>query len=209
MDQTRPAVRQQFMAPSKKGSEARVVGIDFVATLSSSTTQNLLALYILNPKDSTSFPRLSAIAGVWCRYFFRKLRFHIFGISAATQKGYTVMASFVNDDLAQDPAITNEAQLLNLENVAVGRPWSYSIHEVNLGAQGLEWYTCDGSASTPAGEYVGKALAGAATTAVAGDIQYQVYVEYDVEFAVRSAVGTLTEPNGFSVVRVQESRLKR
>lgn len=212
LDVSRPLVHQRFLAPTQKGSEARVVGVDFISTFGSSTTANFLGALTLNPRNSTVFPRLSSIASVWCRYSFKKLRFHVFGISAATQRGYTAASSFVNDDLGTVPSVTTEAQILNLENVAVGRPWSYVYHDVNLGALGLDWYTCDTTDSvSPNGEAIGSLILGAATTTAANDILFQLYVEYDVEFCVRTASTSITASpeSQFSVVRVQDPKLRR
>jgi hypothetical protein len=162
-----------------------VTGIDYVGTFSSATTFSLTT-FNLNPRITAVFPRLSGIATVWRRYFFRKLRFHLFGINAATQSGYTAMSSLVTDDLATLVTPSSESQVLNMENLAIGRPWSYVVHTVNLGGLGLEWYTTDTTASSSEfGEAIGRAfLALPATTSVA-DIRVQIYVEYDIEFCQR------------------------
>jgi hypothetical protein len=89
--------------------------------------------------------------------------------------------------------LLTEAQILNLDNVSNGRPWSVAVHDVPLSAGGLKWYSCDPAASTGAyGEYVGVTYLGLPVTANAGDIIVQLYVEYDVEFCQRIAAGLIS-----------------
>ena len=188
MDAPRPKVCQSFRAPAHKGSEGRVTGVDFVGKYSSSASNYTIVPFALNARNESVFPRLSAIATVWRRYYFKSLRFHLFGIAAATQRGYTAMSSLVTDDLATLITPTTESQILNQEQVAIGRPWSYVVHVVNLGGLGLEWYTCDsGDGSSEFGEYIGRAFLGIPQTTTESDIEIQVYVEYDVEFCQRVA----------------------
>jgi len=203
MDATRPKVCQLFRAPAHKGSEGRVTGVDFIGTFPSSSTGYTIQQFALNARNAAVFPRLSAIATVWRRYYFKMLRFHLFGIAAATQRGYTAMSSLVTDDLATLVTPTTEAQILNQEQVAIGRPWSYVVHDVNLGGLGLEWYTSDaGDGPAEFGEYIGRAFLGIPSTTADADIEIQVYVEYDVEFCQRIAatLDPLSNPNGGAIV---------
>ncbi len=187
IDMSRPVIGQSFKSPSRKGSEGRVTGVDFVGTVDS-TTSYAITTYTINARNSTLFPRLSAIAGVWRRYVPTKVKFHLFAISAATQRGYVSMSSLVTDDLSTLATPSTESQILNQENVAVGRPWSYCCHTVNLAGMGLRWYSTDTTGGTTEfGEYVGRAFLGIPGTTAAADIQVQVYVEYDMEFCQRIA----------------------
>lgn len=195
MDKSRPKVCQSFRNPSHEGSEGRVTGVDFVGTYGSLASGYNITTFNINARNATLFPRLSAIASVWRRYYPRLLRFHLFGIAAATQQGYTAMSSLVTDDLATLVSPTTESQILNQEEVAVGRPWSYVVHNVNLGGLGLKWYTTDiATASSEFGEYIGRAFLGIPQTALNNDILIQVYVEYDVEFCQRIAASLVSEP---------------
>lgn len=203
MDATRPKVCQSFRAPAHKGSEGRVTGVDFIGTFPSSAASYTIQQFALNARNAAVFPRLSAIATVWRRYYFKMLRFHLFGIAAATQRGYTAMSSLVTDDLATLITPTTEAQILNQEQVAIGRPWSYVVHDVNLGGLGLEWYTTDaGDGAAEFGEYIGRAFLGIPATTTDSDIEIQVYVEYDVEFCQRVAatLDPLSNANGGAIV---------
>lgn len=213
MDTARPKVCQSFKNPTHKGSEGRVTGVDFVGKYNSSSLSYTIQTFALNARNATVFPRLSAIATVWRRYYFRRLRFHLFGIAAATQRGYTAMSSLVTDDLATLITPSTESQILNQEQVAIGRPWSYVCHEVNLGGLGLEWYTCDaGDGASEFGEYIGRAFLGIPQTTTDADIEIQVYVEYDVEFCQRIAAsldpicnlfgGTIESTTGVSTSNV-------
>jgi hypothetical protein len=193
MDVSRPKVTQSFKTPAHKGSEGRVVGVDFVGTFGSLSSAYSITTFDINARNPTLFPRLSAIASVWRRYFPKKVRFHLFGISAATQEGYTAMSSLVTDDLATLSTPTTEAQILNQENVAVGRPWSCVTHDVNLGGLGLDWYTSDvASGSGEFGEYIGRSFLGIPQTTADNDILIQVYVEYDMEFCQRIAASLVS-----------------
>ena len=122
LDMSRPIVSQAFVAPKHPGSEGRVTGVDFIGTISSAAATPSVTTYVLNARNATTFPRLSAIAGVWRRYWFSKIKVHMFGITAATQLGFVALASLVTDDLSSPITPSTEAQMLNMENVAVGRP---------------------------------------------------------------------------------------
>lgn len=197
MDAPRPMVAQRFRAPSHQGSEGRVTGVDYIGAFDSTNLGYTITPFILNARNLTTFPRLSEIAGVWRRYYFKKLRFHLFGLAAATQSGYVAMSSLVTDDLATQTTPTTDVQILNQENVAVGRPWSFIDHDVNLGGLGLKWYTTDVSNSTSEfGEAIGRAFLGIPQTTASADIRVQVYVEYDVEFCQRIAGSLVTTSAG-------------
>lgn len=194
LERSRPKVSMAFAAPSHVGSEARVTGTDFVGTFGSSDSAYSITSFVLNARNSALFPRLSEIAGVWRRFYFKKLRFHLYGITAATQSGYTAMSSLITDDLATLQTPTTEAQILNQENVALGRPWSFIFHDVNLGGLGLDWYTTDVSqSSSEFGEAIGRAFLGLPQTTTPSDILVQVYVEYDCEFCQRIAASLVPE----------------
>lgn len=194
MDTSRPQVSMSFKTPTHRGSEGRVTGIDYIGTFNSALAFSL-NIFNLNPRIASVFPRLSGIATVWRRYYFRKLRFHLFGINAATQSGYTAMSSLVTDDLATLVTPSTEAQVLNMENLAIGRPWSYVVHTVNLGGLGLEWYTTDVTASSSEfGEAIGRAFLALPGTTLVADIKVQLYVEYDVEFCQRISSNLVIEP---------------
>jgi len=189
---TRPKVYQNTRKPSRPGAEASLTGCDFVGTFSSALTEKTLE-FDLNALDSSVFPRLCAIASVWRRFVFTRLTFHLFGIAAATQNGFGAMASIVTDDLGGLSTISGETEVLNMENCALVRPWSGVSHQVNCKAEGLKWYTCSPTASsTTYGDAIGRAFLYLPATTVAGDIQIQVYVSYDVEFSQRVAYQTET-----------------
>lgn len=207
IDMSRPVISQKFKSPSRNGSEGRVTGVDFVGTVDS-TTSYAITTYTINARNSALFPRLSAIAGVWRRYVPTKVKFHLFAISAATQRGYVSMSSLVTDDLSTLATPTTEAQILNQENVAVGRPWSYCCHTVNLAGMGLKWYSTDTTTGTSEfGEYIGRAFLGIPGTTAAADIQVQVYVEYDMEFCQRIASNLVLANNNFVGGRVFHTTL--
>jgi len=137
---------------------------------------------------------LSAIAGVFRRFFFKRLRFHLFGIQGSTQSGYAAMTSIITDDLGTIATPTTEAQILNSESVALCRPWSFTTHDVDLAGQGLSWYSTDTSASgTEFGEAPGLAYLAISQTTNANDIQIQLYVEYECEVCMRSAATLVPE----------------
>lgn len=194
MDMARPKVCQVFKAPAHKGSEGRVTGVDFVGTVGSLSADYSITTYVINARNATLFPRLSAIASVWRRYYPKMLRFHLFGIAAATQRGYTSMSSLITDDLSTTVNPDTEQEILNQENVAIGRPWSYVTHDVNLGGLGLKWYSTDTTDGSGPGEYIGRAFLGIPQTTTDSDIEVQVYVEYDVEFCQRIASGLIATP---------------
>jgi hypothetical protein len=188
-DLERPKVEQRFHAPSTPGGEAGVTGTDYIGTFYSLSSADLFERFALNPLDDTTFPRLGAIASVWRRYKFKRIRFWLFGIAAATQPGFVAMASLVTDDLAKEVLPTNEGEILNMENCAVGRPWSVICHDVGCQDAGLQWYTADSTPSDAStfGQALGNAFLYIPTTTTDKDIPIQIWIEYEVDFCQRVA----------------------
>ena len=113
----------KFKAPSHPGAEACITGVDFIGNLASGTSL-VVHEYPINATRAGTFPRLSAMAAVFRRYWFKRIRVWVYGIDAATQSGYIAVTSLVTDDLSSVATLDTEAELLNNENVAVGRPGS-------------------------------------------------------------------------------------
>lgn len=192
MDACRPEISQRFLTSSYKGSEGKVIGVDFVGTVNSATSFQIIS-YILNARNATTFPRLSAIASAFRRFKFQRLRFHMFGLAGSNNGGYIACTSIITDDLGTQATPSTEAQILNSEGVALARPWSFTTHDVDVDAQGLEWYSTDVSAAaTEFGEAPGLAYFYTSATTVAGDNSWQVYVEYEVDISVRAAVSLVS-----------------
>lgn len=197
MDICRPEISQRFLTSTYKGSEGKVIGVDFIGTVASATSAAITS-YVINARNATTFPRLSAIASAFRRFKFQRVRFHLFGLSGSNSGGYCAATSIITDDLGTQASPTTEAQILNSEGVALARPWSFTIHDVDTDAQGLEWYSTDTSAGpTEFGEAPGIVYFYVSATANAGDNNWQVYVEYEVDLSVRAAVTLVTSPSLF------------
>lgn len=185
-----PKVELVSLAPKQGGCE-RFRGVDFVTTLSSATTAvtgTWQRIYVLN---STLFPRLSQEAALFERWKFHKLRIWIYGKSSSTAPGTITMTSAVNDGFGGSLAATTESQIKNLGSPCEVRGQDASFHEVDCAASGLKWLVTDTDAlAAVTGSQLGLAIYYIDPTAVAGDLKYSVYVEYDIEFDIRTAANS-------------------
>jgi hypothetical protein len=85
--------------------------------------------------------------------------------------------------------VTTESAVKNTENCLVIKGWEDGIHDVPLHASGLKWYNVDNDEQYA---YQGSIWKYLPATAAAGDLTWDCYAEYEVEFdeAVASVVNT-------------------
>lgn len=189
----------------RKGGCAAYKGIDYVGSISSATTafnDIWKVLYLAPDEPAPAFPRLTAIASVFRKYYFHKMRFHLIGRSASTQKGNMGFAVLMGN---QDLTVLNEVIIKNTESCAVVRGWESRTCDALVEATALKWL--DVNASDSIDYSFGAALVTIPATAAAGDLQWDVYVEYDVEFdqAVTPAINDPLFRKSEQPVRTQHS----
>lgn len=189
----------------RKGGCAAYKGIDFVGSISSATSAtNAIwkVLYLAPDEPAPAFPRLTAIASVFRKYYFHKMRFHLIGRSASTQKGNMGFAVLVGN---QDTTALTEVIVKNTESCAVVRGWESRTCDALVEAIALKWL--DVNASDSIDYSFGAALITIPATTAAGDLQWDVYVEYDVEFdqAVTPAINDPPFRKSERPVRTQHS----
>lgn len=185
-----PKVRSRAVAPIQGGCE-RIHGIDFVTTLTSGTSATVGTWQRIYSLNSTLFPRLAQEAALFERFKFHKLRIWIYGKSASTTAGSMAMTSAVNDGLGGSLTTTTETQVKNLGDVVECRGQDFQVHDVDCGASGLKWLVTDTDAvSAVTGAQLGLLIYYIDATAAAGDLKFSVYVEYDIEFDVRTAASS-------------------
>lgn len=197
-----PRPRFESAIPVTPGASARYVGCDYIGNDSSSNSASSTGgLYAMAAFVAASFPRLSAIADVFLRYRFRRLRYFLIGKSASTQAGTGSWASFVIDATTTSITTNTEAIIKNAEGALVLKGWESGVHEVDVNAAGPKWYNCDGD-STPYN--LGTFCHYLPQTTAAGDLSWDVYVEYDVEFAEAVAAATVTPLDRARKQKVQD-----
>jgi hypothetical protein len=184
-----PQVSMQSLPPSK-GADLRMKGVDFVGSFGSLAASVFVQALTLNARNATTFPRLSAVADVWFRYRFLKLMFLLVGKSASTQSGTIAAGTVITDGFGSITAPTTEAEVKNIENVAVARAWSSALHVVPVEDCGLKWYSSD-SAPAAGGDAMGTLYSVVPQTTANNDITWDLYAIYDVELAVRVAAATI------------------
>lgn len=178
-----PKVHFQAKQPSKD-ADARYAGVDFAGTLSSATSVATAIYEYIYPANATLFPRLNAIAKAFVRYRFKNLRFILHGKSASTQKGLGSFGSLVTDLLGGSIAVGSASVVKNSEGVLTLRGWETGGHEVAVDTTGLKWLINDTDAgATGEGSMLGFTFYSIEATTAAGDLSWDLYVEYDVEFA--------------------------
>lgn len=191
--------KSAFSSRAPRRGCAGYQGCDFVGTISSTTSLQATSFGILNPLNAAVFPRLSTVALNFRRYRYEALRFHLFGRSASTQKGVIGFSSMIDDFRDADVDVNTEARVKNMQNCTVLRGWESGVHHVDVQAQGPNWYSCDNAEpngfnnTNPGCTY----FTIPATTA-AGDLQWDLYVEYSIDFdiSVLQAVNTFRDSPG-------------
>lgn len=154
-------------------------GVDYVTALNSATSIVVGGYRSLMP---SFLPRLAQISSVFRRYKYRKMIWHLIGRSASTQKGVVGFASIVDDTASPDLHVLTESDVKNIQGCLVLKGWESGRHVVDVAAQGVKWYTTDvddGLAVSPGYTYIYTP----ATTAN-GDLSWDLYVEYEVEFDI-------------------------
>jgi hypothetical protein len=178
-----PPVGMRSSAPIKPGGEVRIVGCDYVGSISGqiAATDNPFSL---QPSAVATFPRLNAIASIFGKYAYNKLKFYVIGKAASTLAGDMTSVTVYE---AGGSAVLTEAQVKNRFGQTTSKFWENHLHTVDPKKATVMWYIMD-SADTLADQVFGyyhfftEALA--AVTPVA-----DVFVEYDVEFCEARAVG--------------------
>ena len=193
----RPQVGMRSVPPSRDAT-ARFEGVDYIDSIDSSSSNATIGLYQdIRALNATMFPRLAAIADVFLRYRLRKLRFHLIGKSASTQAGVIGFGSVIDDLQGAVVTITTDEQVKNTEGCLVIKGWENGSHNVKVSAGGVKWYTTD-TQGIPDG--YGAVFISVPQTTNAGDLSWDLYVEYDVEFSESLA--------GSSVSGLMEKREK-
>ena len=176
-----PAVHFRSERPISKGACVRYLGVDYAGTISSSSAAALSgSAYALRPSASATFPRLFAIQDVFLRWHLRRLRFHFIGRSAATQPGVGSFASFVTDGTTALINIATPQTIKNAEGCLTLKGWENGVHEVDVDSAGVKWYNTDGDTLPSQMGNLGQTVP---QTTANGDLSWDVFVEYDCEFA--------------------------
>lgn len=189
-------VAESFVVPKpefrvsmpRQGGCAAYRGTDFIGTLASTTSAQAIEWdsIHLDSLQNSIFPRLAAIARVFKEYHFHKLKFHLCGRSASTQKGNLGFVTLVQQNVETNTDVT-ELSIKNSENCLVVRGWESGSHVSITSGQPLKWQSVDAS-DAQGGEFqYGIILISIPATAAAGDLAWDLYAEYDVEFNI--AVG--------------------
>lgn len=187
----RPSPYWRSLAPSRKGSSVRLEGCDYVGSFAipagAGAQDNDLPV---GAQDSTTFPRLSAIAAVFEEYAFNKCDFVMVGIAPSTFPGAMTGAPDYGD---QGSGLT-AAQIRNREGQETIKFWETCTVRMDPGKATRPWFSpTDTSPSSDSylGHFHLYTDAGTANTPVC-----DLFVCYDVEFAQGVASG---DPDLFSI----------
>lgn len=183
--------RTSFRTLVPRMGSASFAGCDYYGSIASATTATVATLSTgISARNGTIFPRLSGLAAAFLKYKFRKLHFILLGQSPSTQKGNIGFMSLVNDLPASAEAdVTTDARVKNTEGCLVIKGWESGRHVVKCDAAGLRWYNVDLN-DTGAVSYLGSVWYSIPATTAAGDLTWDVYVEYEIDLdeAVAQAV---------------------
>lgn len=174
-------------APSRPGAQARYVGCDYIASVSAQTTA-AVTVYPIDPDNGTTFPRLSAIAGVFGKYIFNSLRVCVVAKAASTLPGTMTSVPIYEGTAAGATGLTL-AQARNRESQVTSKFWENHECIIDCNKQNVKWFEMASDVASDTvrfGYYQFLTEAVAATSAV-GDL----FIEYDIEFCESRAVGDL------------------
>jgi hypothetical protein len=185
----RPAPRFSSMSPTRSGSEFRVVGCDYIGSVSTVSSSSADNVYRTSPANSSLFPRLEAIASIFGKYAFNGLKFIVIGKAASTQAGdMTSVMSYSTTGSA-----LTETQVKNRVGQVTSKFWENHEMLVDCGKATVPWFPMDSTSSDTSnfGYYhFFTESAGSSVVAVA-----DLFVEYDVEFCEALAAGDPDEPD--------------
>lgn len=174
-------------APTRKGATARYVGCDYIGVLTASTSVNDIFKSAVSPGNTTLFPRLSAMAPIFQKYAFNKLRAYIVGDASSTQGGaITAVPCY---ESSGTPSSLTVAQARNREQQETRKFWEDFTMDFDCGKATVPWFIAAGAAgASGVVAYFGELhiVADLVATAVAVG---QLYIEYDVEFAEAVVAG--------------------
>lgn len=167
--------------PSRIKDGVIFAGRDWYGTLASATTDTVASLGIINPqRNSTLFERLSKVSVDFAMFRFRKLVFHIVGMSPSTSKGSLAFTAFVNDGLGGGAAISNEASVKNTGNALIMRGDKSGKYSVRCNSMWLALDTNIGANTV--GNSLGTLYHFIDGTPGAGDLSFDVWIDYVCEF---------------------------
>lgn len=186
-----PRVYFQQASPAK-GGVVRYRGVDYVGAFTSSTSAINALIYDVTMVNTVLFPRLSAIASVFAKYHLHRMRFIFRGKSASTQPGNLGFGGIVNDGLGGTFTVATEAGIKNLQGCLTVKGWEDGVYDMPVRESGLTWHTIDADGNTDLnGSSYGPVYRSIPATTAAGDLSWDLYVEYDAEFAGAVANGAV------------------
>jgi len=174
-------------SPTRRGSEVRFIGCDYVGSVSTSASAGVDNAYQINPSISTTFPRLSAIAEVFGKYAFNRLRIYVVGKAASTLAGD--MTSVPTYDGVSGGSGLTESQVKNRNGQVTSKFWENHVMDFDCARATVPWFIMEEVSSivtdtnTFGWYHLFTEQTASGVTAVA-----DVFIEYDVEFAEGKAI---------------------
>lgn len=162
-----------------------VVHREFIQDVTASDSNFRNTTFSINPGLATTFPWLSAIAGRYESYLFRRLHFIYEPICPTTTPGAVMMA--VDYD-ASDVAPTSKVVLMSYRGAVRSAPWNITRFDASRGDLrkfGVQRYVRNTStpANTDVKTYdVGNLQLATQNTPATPTTLGELYVEYEVEF---------------------------
>jgi hypothetical protein len=183
---TRPPIEMRSMAPSRRGGEVRIVGCDYVGSIGTNAISTVDNVYPLNVR-STTFPRLSAIAAVFGKHAFNRLRFYAVGKAASTLAGD--MTSVTVYDGTGGGGTLTETQVKNRYRQVTSKFWENHVHEVDCSKASVPWFVSEEASATPSDTTNLGFFHFFTEAASSGPQVADLFVCYDVELCEAQASG--------------------
>jgi len=181
-----PPVGMRSAAPTKPGAEVRFVGCDYIGSVSAQTTATDNP-YSLQPIHAATYPRLSAIASIFGKYSYNKLKFYVIGKAASTLPGDMTSVTVYEDG---GFGSLTEAQVKNRFGQTTSKFWENHLHTVDPKKATVPWYIMNSYDSGADGAVAIFGFYHFFTEAVTAVMPVaDLFVEYDVEFCEAQAIG--------------------
>lgn len=188
-----PSTYQRTMAAPNRKDGVRLQaceGAQFVITTAAGESFATL-LEELTPNNASLFEWLSEQAGLWTKFFFRKLRIH-FVSTLATTTQVTIFQAYSPDVEMDTTPGFQDIMSMSQKNMAVGYQ-SFTL-EVDLGEEGSEPYYIDTDGSDDRLESQGMVIFGQNGLLNTGGAPLassfgEFFVEYEVDLYDRKSTG--------------------
>jgi hypothetical protein len=184
---TAPPVGMRSLAPSRQGAEIRVTGCDYYGSISADTAFEDVVLALSPLAANGTFPRLGAIASVFGKYAWNKIKLYVVAKAASTLAGDMTSVP-VYDGTYGANALT-EAQAKNRTGQVTSKFWENHVMDVDCKKATVPWFPLNQADTVSTTDTSNFGFIHFCTEAVStATAVADLFIEYDIEFCEGKAL---------------------